>query len=224
MEEKLLEITINDLPPDFTDELLTKMAWVYKEAKSKAFEDPDYEKPEARYLLPHFRRALTEVVLRKAANNAKMPADIRRASSGGYEYSIIQAGRLSLTVSYVDDYRRLPRPSKHRAQYSEINRYLSQREIEFEPRAVKSTPGEGAIYGIILHGPEFGNDEMPGFIRIGFPRQNCESWIDETTIDLYDVRDKQIIRYQKAEEERRSHISAVEPKLKTIDNVAEGEN
>jgi len=210
VKEQLFDIAATDMTPVFVRRFIELMPWVYKEAKYKAFNDPDFGGSEARFLLPNFRRALTEVALRRAANDAGLIYAIEKTASGAHEYTTIQAGRISLTASYVDSCRGMPRPAKHRSQYSEINDHLKQ--LPLQPVTEDSSPSAGDIYAIILHGSAPDSDETPGFIKLGFPGQSCKSWVED--FDLYSVMEEQGIRYRKPEDDLQAQNQEVVPTLK----------
>lgn len=210
MADDLLEIAINDLPPGFLREVLKGLEWVYKEAKERVDNDPGLPNPEGRYLRPHFRYALCNAMIRKAADNAQLEDSVEMNVAKNHEYTLIKSGRLALTASYVDSGQRIPRPSKFRTQHAEINQCLRQMPL-FPKKPSVFRPA--SIYGILLHGPDDIDNSLPGFLRLGFPDARCRTWVD-TPIDIHDIVETQIRRYRKPEADLQALIQSVMPNWK----------
>jgi len=225
MSYPLIEMAASDFPPSFIRMITEGMPRVYRESKEKVFNDPDYEESDKRYLLPHVRRLHTEKLLRESAEKSGIKTSIEKTSSGMHEYTLVRAGRFSLTACYVDLPNRFPRVATHRTQYAAINNFLPQILLDLDDSNVVQLPTVGDIYAILIHGSEPNNNEAntneaPAFLRLGIPKHNRASW--EDTIDLIEIMETQAIKYQKPEEDMQAQLQEAHPIFKKIPKEEEG--
>jgi len=107
----------------------------------------------------------------------------RQNSSRNYYYTLIRSPYVVMTVSHVNSPKAVPREAKFRSEYASIQARFVERNNSFE--IVPPESCEKILYAIILHGTvDKSNLYIPGFIYLGFPSDNCKSYI--TRINLYD--------------------------------------
>jgi hypothetical protein len=102
----------------------------------------------------------------------------------------------------------VPRTTVFRAQYADVNQHITQGQLF----PVRSSPGEAALYCIIIHGPSTEKPGELGYCCFAFPTQQGKEWVQEP-IDLSDIRDYQQARYQKPADDR-ALIQNTDPVLK----------
>jgi len=220
MKTLIKDVVVEDLPPVFLIKLIDLMSNVYRDAKVKTDEGLGLSTKGVDFVMPYVRCAKADDALYQAGCEAGMNTTVEKAVSGAHQYSLVQSGRLSLTISYVCGQGALPRPSKHRSQYSELNEHLSQRSLfDLDDDVMRPAANDGDIYGVILHGTDPCDDTLPGFLRIGFPNQNFTAY--EEIIDLHDVHDAQSLRYRKPDIDVHEQYQIIEPTLKTMDEAKE---
>lgn len=208
MNDTLREILIADLPPAFVTRMIRDAEQVYPLAHSHFAHDPLLGKAERDYMEPHYRRALFERRMMDAGLDAGLKVTTQNVSSGAATYNLVRAGRLILTCSRTPSRNVAPRSCSFRGQYADINEHIDQTQLF----PVASTPGEAALYCIIIHGPSLEDVGTLGFCCFAFPKQDGEKWAQEP-IDLADIRDYQQTRYQKSADDR-AEIQPREPVLK----------
>ena len=69
-EADFLGLLTEELPYSFLAGLWESRDRIYQEAYDKAYADPTWGEPEARYMLPHFRRSVFEAVFRNSGLDA----------------------------------------------------------------------------------------------------------------------------------------------------------
>ncbi|HVM97541.1 MAG TPA: hypothetical protein VMT89_14185 [Candidatus Acidoferrales bacterium] len=178
-----------DLPGGFARTLVERMPLIYAEAHESVVSDPRFGEPEARYLHGHMRRALVESALREVATSFGVDVDMRRADGvGGPEHVALRIGRFRFTACHVDHITGFPRESRYRGQYSLINEHAAQVQLFPTP----SSPGDAAIYGIVIHSETADDKARLGTLSIGFPNVACDDWLEAPIpiVDLADAQDR----------------------------------
>lgn len=214
----LLNMAAKDFPHKFIEKIISGMGNVYKESKAKVFNDPHYDLTDKNYLLPHIRRVHTEILLRREAESAGIKVSIEKTLSGAHEYALMQTGRFSFTVCYVHSSKAFPRNATHRMQYSGVNKFLPQMDLDLIDSNVSIIPSQGEIYAILLHGSDSIADESPSFLRFGFPKYNVSAF--EDFIDIYDLQEKQFRNLKSIEDEVSN--SKAQPEFKRKPKEEEG--
>lgn len=208
MNDSLREILIADLPPAFVNRFQEATVWAYREAWERVKNDTLITDDGRQQLLPHLRRVLLEAKLQGIALDSGVRAESESVTSGAHKYVAVRVGRLVMTCSKTTGRNAVPRSCDFRDQYSDINEHIDQQSLF----PVASTPGCESLYCIIIHGPTEQNNGELGFCCFGFPSPDMQKWTQEP-IALADIRDYQLTRYQKTEDDR-AQIQPVEPKLK----------
>jgi hypothetical protein len=104
-------------------------------------------------------------------------------SSRNYFYTLIDSPHIRMTVSYVRTPKAIPREAKFRSDYASIQARFVERDNSFE--IVPPESCDKKLYTIILHGVfDKSHLYIPGFIYLGFPSDDCRSYI--TRINLTD--------------------------------------
>ena len=100
-----------------------------------------------------------------------------------YYYTLIRSPYVAMTISHVSYPKAVPREAKFRNEYATVQTRFTERNNCFQ-----IIPPESCgriLYAIISHGTlDKSNQYIPGFIYLGFPNQDCKSYI--STVDLYD--------------------------------------
>lgn len=208
----LSQILVTDLPPGFVRSLIARFPLIYNDAYAAVYNNPDYGKPEADYLLGHYRRALAEATLRNHGVEHRLKVRMEKSEHGGCEHVRVVAGRLSLTICHITSQGAFPRYSHSREQYSLINQHLSQRQLF----PVDSEPRNADLYGIILHTEIPGQKDKFKSLSVGFPNHEFNAWVQEP-IDLLDISDIQSRKFQKQEDLQRQ-VQDTNPKWKIYNN------
>lgn len=96
-------------------------------------------------------------------------------------YTLISSPFINMTVSSVNSPKSVPREAKFRSDYASIQTTFIPVDDVFKIMPPESCSKK--LYAIILHGViDKSNPYMPSFIRLGFPADDCKSYI--TTVDL----------------------------------------
>jgi len=104
-------------------------------------------------------------------------------STHNYYYTLIRSPYVVMTISHVNYPRAVPREAKFRSEYATVQTRFIERNDSFE--IVPPESCGRVLYAIISHGTVDKSDQyIPGFIYLGFPSQDCKSYI--STISLYD--------------------------------------
>ncbi len=181
LHPQLFTALVSALPEGFLSEMSGALKSIYKESHAAMHGDPLLDEPEAAYCTPHYRRALFETTLRKAALRHGLQATVDSNCRGTSDFTVITAGNFKFTASYLNDRSQRTRWAKFRTNLFELNGMLPQREFDFglEPRR---EPDESPIYAIMLHGPSNYDRSEPGFFDIAFPNPAGTSWLAEFSI------------------------------------------
>lgn len=204
-----------DLPPGFTQNLVDSLPLLYQEAHAAVNGNPDLGDSEANYLLGHYRRAIAETKLRQLALLHNIFVETVKPEKGGCEHVRLKVGRFALTMCHVPCPAGFPRQSESREQYALINEHIRQQQIF----PVQSNPANSKIYGIIIHTEESHNKQNLASAAIGFPNHSFDGWVEEP-IDLMDLRDIQVQKYQR-EDDLQSQVQSAEPVWKSHEQLEE---
>ena len=172
----------DEVPSRFLEKILQIQPLVYEEAFSRTYHDPLLDEPEAHDLCGHQRHALFQTKLAAIAAECGFSCHALRNRRRTSHYRVVRIGRFLLTASAVHNPRERPRAARFRRQHAALNHALAFPTFDFMPEA-DLLDGEQSVYGIILHGPEVGEPNRPGFLRIGLPDVPCRSWLENVPVE-----------------------------------------
>lgn len=179
---KLLNLFSEELPIEFLKQIKGGFEQIYKEAYHRGYDDPAWDAPEANYLVPHFRRALIEKLVRDSANSNGLSATVMMNRKRTSEYTIISSpsSKFLFTISHCVD-RSQVRHARFRQQNSQLNSLLSQGRFEEFDTAEILQGNIESIYAILIHGVNF--------IEFAIPDTNGRKWLDCYKLDdLIDMK------------------------------------
>jgi hypothetical protein len=157
-------------PPAFMDATASAVLWCYR--RSFAWCNKQLAEEEARDLRPYLRRCMIDDRLRKLAKEYGLQATAEWNKAKNVHHTKIIGGRVVLTISAVDDPRRLPRRANFRNTYARDNQLLLPGMEDVEP----PPDPDAALYAILCHGPSPENPRLPAFANIRFPLPQCTNW------------------------------------------------
>lgn len=175
-DSDLFKLVLDQVPSDFVRRVVEVLPNLYHEAYQRSFHDPALEAPEARYILPHQRRVLFERQFRRIASDCGLPTVILPHAGRNCGYTLVRAGQFVLTASAVRGENELVRPAVSRRQHATVNRFMRSPTFSFfNPPSIYEA---NEIYGILLHGPDAGDQKLPGFACLGFSSADTRQWIE----------------------------------------------
>jgi hypothetical protein len=173
-KDLLADVVTKALPEGFLAALASRMEKLYSQTYDEAFRR--FPGPEAKYWLPHLRRAEVEATLDRLASDFGVQAIATLNRARNYYHREVVVGPLVLTASAVGNASDMVRSAKFRATLAEESQ-LCFPGLE-DPRLANGM----SLYGILLHGPSSANPKELGFLHIGFPSAHCDEWV--ANIDL----------------------------------------
>lgn len=214
---EIFKALVSAIPHSFIEKLHQDIPNGYSEAHSAVSNDPIIEESEYDYLMPHYRRAISETIFRKAATEAGLIAIALENIRHTARYSLVKCGPFLITQSYVSEPGKFVRAAHFRSQHASLNALLAQgRFPEFDTS--ETFQGEpDNIYCILLHGADLSDKRKTGFMELAIPHSNAASWIDR--YKLSDVLlAAQVKRDADNEQQDKAH-----PTLKPIPKEGTGE-
>ena len=177
---KLVE---KQVPNEFLRELVFSLAPAYRDAHERAF--ADYERSEAVNVLPFMRRANVEKAFRTAAVKHGLKASTEQ-SSGGWNYTLVQAGDLLITQAAAPNEYHVVHQALYRLTLAK-NNWMLDRQLHMylceEPQKVDS------FYAIFLHGKQEDDPSKPAFAHLVFPDVNCRNYVEYINLlSLCDIK------------------------------------
>lgn len=155
--------------------------------------------PEAHDLYPIIRRAMLERNLRARLSRYHATISTPELNAiGNCYHTELRSGRVVLTVSAVEAQGVIVRDAEFRKTLAQN----PQGELFNKP---EPPPEDAFLYAILLHGPLGGGMlSSPGFIRVAFPDQYCESYVDSfNLLDVFPVLRAEIDKLPKVAVERK---------------------
>ncbi len=216
--EELFNVLGSDIPISFLRDIPHIQVQSYSEANECVKNDYRFAEPEAKYLLPHIRRAKFEQLFRRRALDCGLVATVESTRKNA-NYTLVRAGRFLLTASFAHNEKEFVRPAHFRSQHAYLNSLLGQMDM-FKP---KGDVPPNDLYGIIRHGvsktkseskrDEESKDESY-FLTIAIPSEDNKSWVGNyDLLDMIKVNEERINRMDSAEE---LDIAVPMPKRKDI--------
>lgn len=100
-----------------------------------------------------------------------------------WRYTLISCGNIRLTASHVDSPMTSPRDSTFRNYFASCQYRFEENDGKLEPCHLMAIE-DSIIYALIIHGPAIDNPNIPAFIHIAFPNEQCSGYLDR--INLFD--------------------------------------
>lgn len=180
--EKLFEELVRSLPLAFLEDMAMAVPNMMSEAVALVSQSVLIEQSEIHYLLPHVRRAMFESQFRQRAKKAGLNAFLNSVQNDKAHYSVVEAGRFTLTASYVSTPGKYVRSAEFRSERGVLNELIDQGElfktddgeIQIPAEVIQKTDG---IYCILLYGGELGAKVSP-FMEFAFPAPNYGGYVD----------------------------------------------
>lgn len=150
------------------------------------FVTANFAAPEARDLLPHFRRSKIEELLRNIAPGFhQCVATVELAAGRNCHYSRARFGKLILTESAVDHPNQLVRSAIFRNTLSRLNTGIQLKMyVPIEEQLQEQVFGD-YYYGILLHGENPLDRSRLGFARVAFPNPSASYYVEN--LDLVEL-------------------------------------
>ncbi|WP_139093424.1 hypothetical protein [Delftia sp. JD2] len=174
---QLFEALVEAIPPQFAAGLLSSYPRLCAEAEQVALGHPLIEEPEAKYVIPHFRRGLVETAVRRLAREAGLETYARPNANGSSSFTMVKAGRFVLTASYVETPGKNVRRAIFRSEAAELNEFLDQLDMfGYDEAGIdkQEIVLADAIYGILLYGGEGGGS----FMEVALPNQSGSGYVE----------------------------------------------
>ena len=111
----------------------------------------------------------------------KATSSINRALN--WRYTLISYENIRITASHVDSSMASPRDSTFRNYFASCQYSFEDNNGKLEPCQLIAIE-DNIIYALIIHGPAIDNPNIPAFIHIAFPNEQCSSYLDR--INLFD--------------------------------------
>ncbi len=176
---KLVE---KQIPNVFLKELVFSLAPAYMNAYERAFSE--YEKYEAMNVLPFMRRANIEKAFGATAVKHGLKAS-KRKSSGGWNFTLVQAGDILITQAAASKYY-VVYPAQYRLDLAK-NNWMLDRQLHMYLR--EELPKEEMFHAIFLHGKQENDPSKPAFAHLVFPDVNCRSYVEYINLpSLCDIK------------------------------------
>jgi hypothetical protein len=216
-QSPLFQLLVNSLPAKFTKGIVQACAPLYGESDQRAFKEPTWDDPEARYMRPQFRRSLFEAMFRRKALEAGLIAQVAKNPAKNYEYTLVRSGSFVIAANYVRTERQLARPALFRAQHASVNKFLRTPQFAFavDPRMYEA----GAIFAQLLHGPSHEKGREFGFLRIGIPSADNKRW--QENFDFFEIHQECQLR-ENAIPAVEPIVDTARPKLKRLNPTPSG--
>lgn len=215
-KSRLFNITMENLPLNFLEEIISGINWSYQESDSRVKNDKALGQLEANYMRGHHRWSLSHKKFQEAAQLADLPVDISENSTKSHSYALVKTGDFALTVSHVDSPQTLPQSAKFRSQHADINQFLPQLLLFKQ----NSKPRKGIFYAMILHGATYEEQNLP-FIRVAFPNEECKGYV--ANFDIYDLLEAKVRIQESQVKDISDTIAKPKPKWKIDPNAQEEE-
>jgi hypothetical protein len=184
MANLILQSVTHSLPSSFPLTLARDVEWSYREAHAASFNNPLLDECDAEYNYPHYRRSIMEKRVRDSAQAAGLSVSLQWNHANNYQFTEIEAGDWIFTLKHTSDEKHMLKSSIFREQSAELNGLLPQLVMPtilgIKPAAVKRR-----FSAIIFHATDREDKSIPGFIRIGVPREDFSWW--EACFDIHEL-------------------------------------
>lgn len=179
----------HDLPPDFVRDLRNRAGEEYRAAYARAQADAKLDERHIKYVAGFLRWTYFEAALRDlATRHDELQVSMQSCTDDdlgqSLQHVLVLVGCFALTQCHVQSAGALPRPSRWREQYSQINARLD-RQCSLLPHSPASLDAEH--YGIIVHASRPSDHGELGSIGIGFPNREFDDWIGNRPVQLKEI-------------------------------------
>lgn len=183
MSNLILQSINRSLPNPFIRSLARDVEWAYREAHEASFNNPLLDRCDAEYTYPHYRRSIMEKRVRDSASKAGLSATVKWNHANNYQYTEIDSRDWIFTLKHTSDEKHMLRSSIFREQSAALNGLLPQLVMP-TILGIDEAP-ERKFSAIIFHATDRDDDKVPGFIRIGVPREDFSWW--EQCFDIHEL-------------------------------------
>lgn len=181
---------------------------VYDGYKSSYDEcDRTFDKTELKNILPYYRWAKINALLRGLSESLGVSVSAELNKSRNSYHALLVAGGVRMTPSAIENRNELPREALFRETYAEDNQLNM-----FEDNAPRNE--DAPLFGLILHAPS-ANQKEPRFVDIAFPDSEYTQYVG-TKIDLFQLFPETVASRRIQTEE----FVAAEPQVKPRSRVA----
>lgn len=187
-EHRITEL-LAEIPNEFLVSFVIELPRIYHLAYTQTYRD--HRKEEAKDLLPYMRRSYVEELFHSSADRFQSLLVFDESNEvNNCNHVTVRSGSIVLTVSAVNSPCEMVRPAHYRQTLA-----LSNQTLLFPD--MYDISHRDSFYGVILHGPEYQNQERLSFVCLGFPSADGKRYIHH--IDL--VRHFNLQLYSPALEE-----------------------
>jgi hypothetical protein len=185
MSQVLLERILDAFPKTFLTHLLERQTALYQMALGSVRAEQPWTDAEAFDLLPHWRRAIFESELRKAAVSCNLKARNVLHNGENCNCVTIEAKTLVLTAHFVNSPKEFVRDAESRKQNAGVNRWLTHYVDERLLTSPVPKVDNRQIYVNLLHGAVFPTskkqdrpiDPVTCFLHFAIPAADSKEYL-----------------------------------------------
>lgn len=160
-------------------ELFTEMREAIDAAFYKAFRDVSepgrFQKPEFREALGRHRHWECEAIFRGVGERVGLDVRAPHTIPHGGRYSLIHGKGFIIGRAKIDRPYDLLRATKYRAQFAEMNAFVSYKQSDLF--IVTPEPSEGPRYSLFIAGADKNNPSAPAFVNFAIPNHDLTGWL-----------------------------------------------
>lgn len=180
----------SDVPEDFLRDVVI-MLFEHYAARDQRMAGFAYA--ERHDLWPHMRRALIEGDFRRLAAQHGLAGSVESNVRCNANHTVVTAGRIDITQSYVDLRSELPRPAHFRKTMAQGSQFLLFARPENQPDQ------NARVYAILTHGSTGDDSSQPSFADILFPAMEGERVVLGGKIRLFEDRYADLVAQYRTE-------------------------
>jgi hypothetical protein len=129
--------------------------------------------PQRKDLRPYLRRANIEANLHSLAQRYEnIEASVSPNDAGNCSHLRLRSGAVFLTESKVESPSAVVRPAGFRKRYSRFH------QLSMFPEDNEVVPQDDDLYAVLLHGPDDRDQDVLGFLSVGFPTPEFDGYWD----------------------------------------------
>lgn len=167
-----------ELPTEFLRHFIMGLPLVYKTSYDLVY--AALGDPQARDVLPYFRRAMVEEHLFKTGNRFRdLDADAFLNVARNCHHVEIRSRSIVLTANAVDSPNQMVRDARFRNTLAESNQYVLLPELEERPR-------DDYYFAMLLHGADLEDSSRVAFVQLAFPSHDpkAKAYLGGSPYDL----------------------------------------
>lgn len=159
--------------------------------------------PEAHDLYPIIRRAMFERNWRaRVGRYPQVTLEAKPNAIGNCFHTEMSVGRVVMTVSAVEAPEELARSAVFRTGLARAGQLNLFAESELPPPDPDAT-----LYAILAHGPLGFTLPSPGFLNVGFPAADCDTYVNRfSLLDCFPVLQAEIDKLPKLPERKKPRL------------------